>query len=479
MNKQQFDEGWLEWVRLNVSRGCDITGIHAILVKHNFDPNEALQKIAEASRDNTVLSETATAGSSKTKIVKDNHVPVIEAKQSPRNTGLMIPTGVKLDFEEAEVYSIDKFLSEAECIHLTNHIRNNLRKSTTTNDAGTYADFRTSSTCDLGLIDDTLISDIDKRICRLMGITPEESETIQGQWYEVGQEFKAHTDYFEPGTKEYQEHTMEKGQRTWTVMVYLNTVQEGGQTHFPELDVAFQPVTGTALIWNSLTESGEPNPATLHHAQPVIQGYKAIITKWFRSKDKEIHYQKEANEYILPLTRTGFIKREMPAALFQLLRDYYQQHKQSAQDESVPGFINAIHNEQSAPSQLVMLDQTHKQKVHTLLQPIMEAWVGTYLEPTFVYGIRNYLDGSSLKVHRDRLETHIASAILNIDQQVNEDWPLYIEDHHYRSHEVILKPGEMLMYEGARLSHGRPTPLDGNTFVNVFAHYKLYNPGSG
>ena len=45
----------------------------------------------------------------------------------------------------------------------------------------------------------------------------------------------------------------------------------------------------------------------------------------------------------------------------------------------------------------------------------MEAWSKTKLEPTFVYGIRDYKKGAVLIPHRDRNETHIISAIINID----------------------------------------------------------------
>jgi prolyl 4-hydroxylase len=102
----------------------------------------------------------------------------------------------------------------------------------------------------------------------------------------------------------------------------------------------------------------------------------------------------------------------------------------------------------------------------------MEKWCGKSLMPTFVYGIRVYKRGSILKSHQDRLETHIISAIINVDQQVDKDWPLSIDDNYYRNHEVILKPGEIIFYEGGRLSHGRPTSLDGDSFANIFCHFK-------
>ena len=106
-----------------------------------------------------------------------------------------------------------------------------------------------------------------------------------------------------------------------------------------------------------------------------------------------------------------------------------------------------------------------------MLKGPLEKWSGISLEPTFVYGIRIYQDGAVLVPHRDREHTHIISAIINIDQEVNEDWPLVIEDHFYRKHEVILKPGEVIYYESAKLLHGRPVPLNGKSFANIFCHF--------
>ena len=91
--------------------------------------------------------------------------------------------------------------------------------------------------------------------------------------------------------------------------------------------------------------------------------------------------------------------------------------------------------------------------------------------PTFVYGIRIYEKGAVLSSHRDRLKTHIISAIINVDQKVDEEWPLVIEDNYYRKHQILLQPGEMVFYESARLVHGRPIPLKGKHFANIFCHF--------
>ena len=76
-----------------------------------------------------------------------------------------------------------------------------------------------------------------------------------------------------------------------------------------------------------------------------------------------------------------------------------------------------------------------------------------------------------MKSHRDREETHIIGVIINIDQKVESPWALEIEDHQRNNHEIFLSPGEVIFYESATLDHGRPNPLDGDSFVNVFCHY--------
>ena len=81
----------------------------------------------------------------------------------------------------------------------------------------------------------------------------------------------------------FERHTAVGGQRTWTVMIYLNDVQEGGQTIFHRLGKCYQPKAGLALAWNNLYVDGRLNRDTLHESLPVLGGTKWVITKWFRA----------------------------------------------------------------------------------------------------------------------------------------------------------------------------------------------------
>lgn len=190
-----------------------------------------------------------------------------------------------LETKRAQVYQLDDFLTKSECNQITKLAKTKLRPSEiAAQKQQDFTGFRTSSTCDLPYLNETATDAVDKKIIDCLGVGVGEDEVIQAQHYAVGQEFKAHTDYFEPGTDAYKTFCAIAGQRTWTFMVYLNDECEGGMTEFPELGLSLTPKTGTAVIWNNLYPDGTINPDTLHQAHPVTSGEKVIITKWFRMR---------------------------------------------------------------------------------------------------------------------------------------------------------------------------------------------------
>jgi hypothetical protein len=106
------------------------------------------------------------------------------------------------------------------------------------------------------------------------------------------------------------------------------------------------------------------------------------------------------------------------------------------------------------------------------MRPFVEAWAGIPLVPHQAYGFRVYRNDSQLYMHLDRLETHVISFILHIDSSPDaEPWPLFIEDFHGRTHEVVLTRGDMLFYESSKCFHGRPRPFRGTWYTSVFVHY--------
>src|SRR3546814_14647854 len=110
---------------------------------------------------------------------------------------------------------------------------------------------------------DVCSSDLAK-LAAFVGIDPAHGEPIQGQRYALGQEFKAHTDYFEPGGIDFERFCAVSGNRTWTLMVYLNEPAAGGAPRFVKIGKTVQPDTGKLLAWNNRLWPGACN-TTSHH----------------------------------------------------------------------------------------------------------------------------------------------------------------------------------------------------------------------
>jgi len=181
---------------------------------------------------------------------------------------------------DLELFIVRGFLDPTTCSALIDRIDAKRRPSTIADDLG-IANFRTSETCDLEWRD-PVVGEVDRRIAELLGLPLTASEPLQGQRYAPGQEFKPHTDTFEPSGYDYLVHTAKSGQRTWTAMIYLNEPEDGGATRFKTIGKTVQPETGKLLAWNNLLPDGRPNSATLHQGMKVRRGTKYVLTKWFR-----------------------------------------------------------------------------------------------------------------------------------------------------------------------------------------------------
>ncbi|MEN2788274.1 2OG-Fe(II) oxygenase [Sphingomonas oligophenolica] len=174
------------------------------------------------------------------------------------------------------------FLDSATCAAVIARIDAQRRPSTISDPNGDAA-FRTSETCDLDS-NDPVVAEVEAMITGFTGLDPVHGEPMQGQRYAVGQEFKGHTDYFEPAGVDYERYCGVAGNRTWTVMIYLNEPEAGGATRFKTIDKIVQPETGKLLAWNNRRPDGSLNPATIHQGMKVRSGVKYVITKWFRER---------------------------------------------------------------------------------------------------------------------------------------------------------------------------------------------------
>ncbi len=210
-----------------------------------------------------------------------DHISLTPAQYQALTTVRITRTGKRIRTKAVQLYVVDNFMSHAECDALIAVSDGKLVPSGIPRPE-LHHYFRTSSTCQLMYTDAPLVKTISERTASTLGINASYSEGMQLQYYDIGQEFKPHRDYFEPHGEDYKKYANIRGNRTWTFMVYLNETEKGGGTSFPQLGKTFYPKKGRALIWNNLNADGTPNPDTIHCGEPVQAGRKVIITEWFR-----------------------------------------------------------------------------------------------------------------------------------------------------------------------------------------------------
>lgn len=192
------------------------------------------------------------------------------------------PMVSRIDAPKLDIYGRQAFLSPAECAALRDMIDADAQPSTLFSGSAN-AEYRTSHSCNLNPWD-PLVEGISDRIGALLGTDASHGETLQGQRYTSGQQYKVHCDFF-PVTADYWPAMLRSGgQRSWTAMIYLSDVAEGGETHFPMCEFMIPPREGMILMWNNMDRDGAPNQASLHAARPVVSGTKYVVTKWYRER---------------------------------------------------------------------------------------------------------------------------------------------------------------------------------------------------
>ncbi|MBM7579622.1 prolyl 4-hydroxylase [Jeotgalibacillus terrae] len=175
------------------------------------------------------------------------------------------------------VVVLEDVLSNEECDQLIQLSSDRMKRSKISSDR-VVNQMRTSSGMFFEESENDLIQTIEKRLAKMMNVPIEHAEGLQILKYTPGQEYKAHHDYFLPTSK------AASNNRISTMVVYLNEVEEGGETYFPELNISITPQKGSAVYFEYFYNDEELNKKTLHGGAPVIKGEKWVATQWMRRK---------------------------------------------------------------------------------------------------------------------------------------------------------------------------------------------------
>lgn len=183
-------------------------------------------------------------------------------------------------FDEPLILVFGSVLDDTECDALIQVSKSRLARSKI---GGTreVSEQRTSSGAFLEPGDHEVVLRVERRLAELTGIPHAHGEGLHILNYLPGQEYKTHFDYFAETSKAAQNN------RIATVVLYLNDVEEGGETYFPELKLSIFPKKGMAVYFEYFYNDRALNELTLHGGAPVIKGEKWIATQWIRKQRVE------------------------------------------------------------------------------------------------------------------------------------------------------------------------------------------------
>lgn len=275
---------WHNWIQENLSRGCAPQSLIDDMVRNHFDPVFARAAV------NGVMSGPFVAASKPQPQAQSAAGYVYE---KPRlHAGNLIRTSdrdvrVVTRMHRPMIAVLDGVLSEEECDELIRRSADKMRRSTTvdplTGKHEVIAD-RSSEGTFFTLNADPFIARLDRRISEVMHWPVENGEGLQILHYGIGGEYKPHFDYFPPEDPGSQVQMTIGGQRVSTMVVYLNEVEEGGTTIFPEIGMEVVPKKGSAVYFEYTNSQSQLDRLTLHGGSPVTRGEKWIVTKWMRQR---------------------------------------------------------------------------------------------------------------------------------------------------------------------------------------------------
>ena len=190
------------------------------------------------------------------------------------------------------VMLVDRFLTDSECDGLIEAARGRLQRATVIDgEKGRVSQNRTNSHCPLGPDDSKLVLQLLMKLGMLLRIPMDRAEGPIALHYATAEEFKPHSDgiQLDVDPENLAAFDRDGGQRLFSTMVYLNSVDGGGGTAFPELGITVNPEPGRLLIFaNTLAGSRDVTNLSIHAGAPVTKGEKWSVITWWRERPRDL-----------------------------------------------------------------------------------------------------------------------------------------------------------------------------------------------
>jgi prolyl 4-hydroxylase len=185
------------------------------------------------------------------------------------------------------ILTVEEFASAGECEALIEAVHGRLERAQVTYDSQEPRESEGRSNSGYWL--DQTAHPVAAALCMKIGVLLR-LPFVHVEWlhvlhYAPGEEFRTHQDGYDMEGPDAERLEADGGQRLFTSIVYLNDVEEGGATHFPELGIRVGPKAGRLLVFaNTLAGTNARCSLSRHAGEPVIQGEKWAGSTWWRER---------------------------------------------------------------------------------------------------------------------------------------------------------------------------------------------------
>jgi prolyl 4-hydroxylase len=273
MTIKNFTPEWKLWIWSNVVNGFDKESLFNILLNNGFDYNLVKNEL-EIEPANTLIWQRQYSQESL-------NVPY-EVELYPFNKSLSDNGNVyRMESNFVEMYNVPEILTHEQCDELVKIADTHFKKLKPLTDKSKELQRELKLSLKPG---SQFYSDVDSKINRLVGMDYSLGDNLYIEKFVPKFEHKEKYDFFMKNDKSIQSELDDKGQRVWSVKLFLNNLTEGGYVNFKSIEKEIKPIKGDAVIWKNLYNDGSENPYTKYSHSGDNNEPLYVLTKIYRER---------------------------------------------------------------------------------------------------------------------------------------------------------------------------------------------------
>lgn len=208
----------------------------------------------------------------------------------------------------------------------------------------------------------------------------------------------------------------------------------------------------------------------------AIDNEKATYRReWLFSNNMRTLLNTKQPLFVSSFTENGFAINNIPASVLDNLHTFYKDERPKRIDEPIyPNEMHVINKDEEKPG-LIEVPRDVVERIANSLDDHLEKFCGCKLEYAGAYGIHEFYNGHVIRRHLTNMATNVISAYLILEETRDEDtepWEMEVTTMDGTRRKMTLKPGQMMLWESAKIIHGFPQQYQGKRIATFMINFR-------